>query len=974
MKTKIGLPLGLALVMFIGIFTTMLALGALNPQPAEAAITADFAVTLSDSEAEAQSDWSFSIVSTVDFAASNTMTVEFPAGFDITGSGVTTAANWSLGNAAPASAAVSSQVVTLTAGTEMTTIAGSTVAAPTSIPVSFSAPEVDDDPETNDNGIVNPSYDVAPVDVKLKVDTGNANDIEVESGAIHIMDSTLDSVTVTNDPTDPGAATQFQISFQTEYVLEAGIDSIRLDIDSSVGIPTTLSAGDVRITATEVSVTDKHGQSITPDLDPVYRLIPGREGRVLYTITVPNMNSTDTGGVANISADATVTVSINQGAGFTNPTEAGPDDITVSTNEQTIGVKATFDTPVTLTIDDAADNRNKPLTVTGKGFRNGTTAIVYLDKNDDGSRNAGDVDLVSVIVGSDDTFEATFNVTVPPFEAGTGNAEDGWNRIAAVDGEAPKPNQQVVVRLFEVEGLMTISPKTAAVGDDIQISLVDWAHDLTQEKLAIPIRDVNDEDYDVGAVTKYDATRQAVLLIGDVMHDLPKITISNGSADFEVTVANNVPSGTQQLEFITYDAQGSTAKKEGDDTSVVISGASVIVTPVMVVPQQSISVIGRGFGDRAKINTGDGDDDSLVTLGGNTAHLGSGDDNFNNDRGVRTDSGGNWNASIIIPITEATTTPGTHILDILDSSGRSGSAEIVIADRTITLEPALARPGETVMLTGSGFPATNSRRSEQTTPSVEVTYAGDRVATVTPDSNGNISASFKVPTDKAIPSTNQVRAQFTFVNENNEEITAHASRIHEIPGATITLSASEGKPGDTLTVTGKGFKAFESVRRLEIGGRDVIPSPKPATNRVGAFTASILIPDMATGSHSVEVQFGSEELPTISSAIFNIVEATTEPMMPGMMNEASTPAMAFAPVTAEDNLVKVFHFDPATQNEAPNYGWTIYDARPLFMATNTLDMIEPGGFYFLQVTSNQMDVEIGGMTMNLYAGLNPVQW
>ena len=44
------------------------------------------------------------------------------------------------------------------------------------------------------------------------------------------------------------------------------------------------------------------------------------------------------------------------------------------------------------------------------------------------------------------------------------------------------------------------------------------------------------------------------------------------------------------------------------------------------------------------------------------------------------------------------------------------------------------------------------------------------------------------------------------------------------------------------------------------------------------------------------------------------------------------------------------------------------------MATNTLDSIEPGGFYFLQVNEDQMGVEIGGMTMDLYAGLNPVQW
>ena len=36
MKTKIGIPIGLALVMFLGVFTAMLAFGTLSPQPVEA--------------------------------------------------------------------------------------------------------------------------------------------------------------------------------------------------------------------------------------------------------------------------------------------------------------------------------------------------------------------------------------------------------------------------------------------------------------------------------------------------------------------------------------------------------------------------------------------------------------------------------------------------------------------------------------------------------------------------------------------------------------------------------------------------------------------------------------------------------------------------------------------------------------------------------------------------------------------------
>ena len=61
MKTKIGLPLGLALVMFIGVFTTMLALGALNPQPVGAAPDSVSSVERSDNTVNAIADWTITV-------------------------------------------------------------------------------------------------------------------------------------------------------------------------------------------------------------------------------------------------------------------------------------------------------------------------------------------------------------------------------------------------------------------------------------------------------------------------------------------------------------------------------------------------------------------------------------------------------------------------------------------------------------------------------------------------------------------------------------------------------------------------------------------------------------------------------------------------------------------------------------------------------------------------------------------------
>ena len=737
-------------------------------------------------------------------------------------------------------------------------------------------------------------------------------------------DATVEMVSVSNSPTAPGAASQITIMFRTESRLMAGTDRIMLDIDSSFGIPTSLPRSQVRVSANDVSGGNPN-QSIMPSLDPVYRLIPGGEGRVEYTITVPSMDAEEGAAVSNIDAGAMVTVTILSGSGFTNPTErnTGGDDFTVSTSEQMTGVPAEIRTELTLTIDDKADNRDKPLTVTGKGFKDGTTAIVYLDKDKDGQRGPGDVDLFKPVVESDDTFTATFNVTVPPFET-----LPEKNRINAIDSEVP-PNHYNGKGMysaveFEVEGLVQVNPTTAAVGDDIQISLKDWPSGFGNP----------------------------LVTIGDQSHTVR----STGADTYEVTIGNEVPSGTVQLKF---EMNG-----ESDTTNLVISGAVLTVTPTTVVPNQSITVVGSGFGEQKTINKLD--DQSSVTIGTDPTNLGPGSINFNNGNSITTDSGGNWNASVVVPLTSASTTTGTHELRVKDSSGREGSALITVPARTITLDPAEARPGDTVDLTGTGFPASTSKAVEATPP-VMIEYDGRSVGTATPDASGNIAYRFRVPLNSAIPSTNTVRTTYRYGSANTP---VSDTVVHRVPGARITLSASEGRSGSKLTVSGDGFKSFTSVETVTIGDIDVTPAPKPATGNQGEFSTTVLVPQLDTGTHSVEAKFGG----TVASAIFKITDQTISPTTMVMEAEAATPEVAFAAVIAEDNLITVYHFDPATQNEAPDYGYSTYDARPLFMSGNNLDTIEPGKIYTIEVSEDQTSVTLGSQTVDLYARFTQIQW
>ena len=271
-------------------------------------------------------------------------------------------------------------------------------------------------------------------------------------------------------------------------------------------------------------------------------------------------------------------------------------------------------------------------------------------------------------------------------------------------------------------------------------------------------------------------------------------------------------------------------------------------------------------------------------------------------------------------------------------------------------------------MSGTGFPARNSTGGSEGIQVVQIEYNENgtfrTVSSVTPDSSGSFRTTFQVPLNAGIPSTNSVRATFEYPGTGD----IRTLTTHNVPEGGIELSATEAMPGDTITVTGQGFKAFRSVNMIEIGNIETTPSPKPSTDTTGSFTTQFLVPGLDLGIKNVSVEVGD----TTASASLTIVAAgATTPMM---TPEAATPDVAFAAVIAEDNLITVYHFDPATQNQAPNFGWTLYDARPLFMGGNNLDTVNPSGFYFVEVSENQMDVSLGGRTMDLYAGLNPIVW
>ena len=364
--------------------------------------------------------------------------------------------------------------------------------------------------------------------------------------------SMVTNVMVTNTPNEPGAAAQYTVTFVTGEVLQANVDTIVLDMDSSVWVPVGIPADAVRISASAVTGGGQANQNVALSVDPDWEY--GFEGRDIYTITVPDMDASESSGIENIDAGATVTVTFLISARLINPTESGSYDFTISTSKETIGVKAAFTTPLTLSISNKSGNRDTPITLAGKGFKNGTTVTVYLDRTrdsngqiinmPDGVRTPGtDVDLESAEVGSDGTFTVNNAARVPPF------APVVANQINAIGDENPAKHYngmggQTPVT-FTIEPLLHVSSSLAALGGKVELILVDWP--ATDQVMDHVTADAQGVDRVVrSAVTISGIPQEIISAEGPVGPD--------NEHTFLFRVGDTVPAGVHQLKVKTYTA------------------------------------------------------------------------------------------------------------------------------------------------------------------------------------------------------------------------------------------------------------------------------------------------------------------------------------------------------------------------------------------------------------------------------------
>ncbi|PKB63460.1 MAG: hypothetical protein BZY80_07245 [SAR202 cluster bacterium Io17-Chloro-G2] len=600
-----------------------------------------------------------------------------------------------------------------------------------------------------------------------------------------------------------------------------------------------------------------------------------------------------------------------QAAGLKNPTE-GTKDYSVkvrtsATGDTTEVTSTTYNIPRELLLSTDNGNRGKTVTATGRGFQNGTTATVWLDTDEDGTRDTTETVLGNASVGSDDTFTLTFTVNVPPFVIGTTS-----NKIRAIDGQNNKDDGTVASYL--VDGLMTVTPKEASIGDTVTVNIKDWPQD--EDPTAVT-------QFQLGGVNIYSTL--ALLTAAT--------SITSGEDTFTFVVPDGVTLGVQEIKLST--------ASENDTQNMTILGSPVEITPSTIAPNQTVTVQGRGFTENSSIDNS-ADTDSKITIGGVRVL----DANIDEDALVSIDSSGNWVASVVIPVSSVTVEPGSYELKAFDASGREGVSTITIVDRDITLTPPESRAGTTLTVQGSGYPATNTTSPQDI--SITVKYSGSgfstRTVTTNSDSSGNFSTTIGVPLGAGIPSTNTVTVEFNYTDPTSSTtFTVTDALTHRVPGASITIDPVSGVAGTEINVVGTGFKGTSQVSALTIATIDVRQVPVPSTDVDGNFTATFIVPQVDTGAQSVKATVAGTTASDSFTVTAAVAAATAAPA-----SEEQDSSTVFAPIIDNnDNLVRVFRFNNATQ------GWAFYDPRPAFESANDLTTAAGGDIVWVRVNEAQ---------------------
>ena len=708
--------------------------------------------------------------------------------------------------------------------------------------------------------------------------------------------------------------------------------------------------------------------------------------------------------------DDAVTVVIQKSAGIKNPSEEGDHSTGYDVLDSTGDVRSGMDDPDTdavegfvvttvlptnakIRLSDVDNSRGYELMVIGSGFNNGTTATAWVlgrapttaewwnelncdemnalvgtDAEEmtspcvmyDGLTEAHE-DIVeaadttmdyakmgvcraviangtaagSGLVSSQDTVTVTFEVTVPTFSAGKDNY------ICMNDGEDRKSDTDV--EDFHLEPSIRVVPSTVSSGDTVNVFAQDYpfsGQELTQLKL--------------GGIAVYD--REESL---SAVANLRNQGLVNGSAAISFEVPGSIDGaplqGTVRLDA-RWGTPGSDDKCNVDadsmctseDSKITVTGSDLTASVTDVLPNETITITGNGFGSQTCIAVGNIQLDGVAVQVDEESTFNCNHDDDNNTssiKAVEVSNSGQFVATITIwpqDTREGADNPtlisGTHTLDVEDSAGFVGSTKLTIAEPTIAVVPDVVGPRDYVVITGTNWPIDNTDNSNSGLVTVVISDdANPRTYSVYPDNVGRFTIEHRVSKDVAIPSTNQVKGS----HSDLVKIGSFA-----VPAATVTVTPNQAQPGDIVSLSATDMKPYAEADYVKIGGTSY-NDPGANTDIDGNITIEdVLVPGLDPGTYSVIIDVDG-----------TVAIGELEVLAEGPTGQSAT--LPEAVETVGDELVRMFYFNGVDKT------WTFFDPRPEFAGLNTLTSIINGQPYWILVSEEVENVVLNNKTRNL---------
>ena len=412
---------------------------------------------------------------------------------------------------------------------------------------------------------------------------------------------------------------------------------------------------------------------------------------------------------------------------------------------------------------------------------------------------------------------------------------------------------------------ITIYPEEGAIGTEITISAEGFSVSTETTERYVNVYFSSDEasaiHYIDNQVTYYNRVKEGQYI------DL------DGTFDYTFTVPDKLDDGEDEEDvtvgtyyiYITreYTNPLTQSTRIGALAEFTVLGGDITIDPEEGPVGTEVEISGTDYG---------ANEDLVITYDDEEIDIESGDDD--------TDSDGEFTCTVLIP----ESTADTHTIIVTVGSSEA-EAEFTVESEVI-LEPTSGEAGTDVSVSGTGF---GKRRD------VDIYFDNETIAYDKTGTDGSFETTFTVPElDKGIydveaedDDRNLDTAKFTITVPEPTQPTEPTPAPTPPPSPTaVNVSATSGKTGSDLIITGAGFAAGGTVT-IEFGD-EVLDTV--AADASGIFVAVLKVPPAKAGEHTISISDG-----TYTEEVTFTVEAVPPPiptpLLPEMGVKAETPVI-----------------------------------------------------------------------------------